>query len=616
MDKTSILIVEDEGIVAKNLCSKLVQLGYEVAGTATSAQEAIEMALELRPQLILMDIQLSGQRDGIQAAEAVRAQYDVPVIYLTAHSDPATLSRAKLTGPFGYILKPFEMRDLATQIELALYKHQADKQVHEQREWLRVTLTSIGDAVIATDAEERITFMNPVAEALSGWKSEEVLHHPLSQVFRLINEQTGQAMEDPVACVLRECRIVPLANHSALVTKDGRIVPIEDSAAPILNAAGEIIGVALVFHDVTDRRRAEEVLWSSEKRYRSLFSNMAEGFALHEIITDEKGRPIDYRFLDVNQAFEQLTGLKRVDLVGHRVLEVLPGTEAYWIDSYGRVAMTGEPLHVENFSDELGRWYEVIAYQSAPMQFATIIKDTTERKQAEEHARRVHRETAFANRVLRTFVEYENETLFEQALAVVQEEMASLHGVFGYISQPGHLMCPSLSKMLDACEVEGKCIHYPPEKWKGLWARALTEKRSLYTNRARPVPPGHPIIQNNLATPILFHGEVIGLLNIANKSGGYIDADRDTLDRIAARIAPVLYAWIQRKLREDERKSAEGALRQFNETLERQVAERTALAEARARQLQILAVELIEAEERERSNPCRWCRRDTGTICR
>jgi two-component system, cell cycle sensor histidine kinase and response regulator CckA len=167
MDKTSILIVEDEGIVAKNLNSKLEQLGYEVAGTATSAEEAVEMALELRPQLILMDIQLSGQRDGIQAAEAIRAQYDVPVIYLTAHSDPATLSRAKLTGPFGYILKPFEMRDLATQIELALYKHQADKQVHEQREWLRVTLTSIGDAVIATDADRAHHVFNPVAEPVA-----------------------------------------------------------------------------------------------------------------------------------------------------------------------------------------------------------------------------------------------------------------------------------------------------------------------------------------------------------------------------------------------------------------------------------------------------------------
>ncbi len=156
-----------------------------------------------------MDIQLEGSMDGIEAAEAIRRRYDVPVIYLTAHSDAATLARAKLTGPFGYILKPFEERELATQIELALYKHQADREVRQQREWLRVTLTSIGDAVIATDGAGRITFVNPVAESLTGWKAEEAVGLPVTQVFRIVNEQTGQALEEPVARVLREGRAVP-----------------------------------------------------------------------------------------------------------------------------------------------------------------------------------------------------------------------------------------------------------------------------------------------------------------------------------------------------------------------------------------------------------------------
>ncbi len=207
-----------------------------------------------------MDIWLKGPIDGIEAAEAIRHQHDVPVVYLTAHSDPATLARAKLTGPFGYILKPFEERELATQIEMALYRHQADRQLRQQREWLRVTLTSIGDAVIATDAEGRITFVNPVAESLTGWNAEQAAGQPVQCVFRIVNEQTSQAVEDPVARVLREGRAVDLANHTALVTKDGRTVPIEDSAAPILDAAGQVIGAVLVFHDVTEKRRAEEYL--------------------------------------------------------------------------------------------------------------------------------------------------------------------------------------------------------------------------------------------------------------------------------------------------------------------------------------------------------------------
>ena len=259
-NKISILIVEDEAIVAADLAGKLRRLGYEVAGIAAEGEEAVALACRLRPHLVLMDIRLEGSIDGIEAAEAIRRRHDVPVIYLTAHSDAATLARAKLTGPFGYILKPFEERDLATQIELALYKHQADREIREQREWLRVTLTSIGDAVIATDAAGRITFVNPVAESLTGWKAEEAMGRPVPSVFRIVNEQTGQPLEEPVARVLREGRTVALANHAALVTRDGRTVPIEDSAAPILDAAGQVIGAVLVFHDVTEKRRAEEAL--------------------------------------------------------------------------------------------------------------------------------------------------------------------------------------------------------------------------------------------------------------------------------------------------------------------------------------------------------------------
>jgi two-component system cell cycle sensor histidine kinase/response regulator CckA len=260
MNKISILIVENEAIVAADLASKLKRLGYDVAGTAAGGEEALTLADDLQPKLILMDIRLDSTMDGIEAAELIRGRNDIPVIYLTAYSDSATLARAKLTGPFGYILKPFEERDLATQIELALYKHQADREIRQQRELLRVTLTSIGDAVIATDAEGRITFINPVAESLTGWKAEDAYGKPIPSVFRIINERTGEILDDPIVRVLREGRAVALANHTALSTRDGHTVPIEDSAAPILDTQGKVIGAVLVFHDVTEKRRAAEEL--------------------------------------------------------------------------------------------------------------------------------------------------------------------------------------------------------------------------------------------------------------------------------------------------------------------------------------------------------------------
>ena len=559
MNPATILIVEDEAIVAADLGRKLSRLGYEVVGTAGRGDEAVEIAGCLCPDLVLMDILLNGQFDGIAAAQAIRNQFDLPVIYLTAHSDAVTLARAKITGPFGYILKPFDERDLATQIELALYKHRADRQQREQRELLRVTLTSIGDAVIATDFEGCVNFINPVAESLTGWQAEEAMGRPITEVFRIVNEQTGQPLEAPVARVLSEGRAVALANHAAVITRDGRSVPIEDSAAPILDAAGKVIGAVLVFHDVTEKRRSDEALLVSEQRTREILESITDAFYAVDA---------DWRLTYVNGKAKELWGFAWEDLVGTRLWSLFPNyerTDVY--REHMRAMQKRQPVHYETISPKLKFWIEANIYPTADGGLSVYFRDVSDRKKAEERERREHLETAFANRVLRAFVEFEGDTLFDRVLAVVQEEMTSRHGVFGYISQPGHLVCPSLSKMLDACEVKGKCIHYPPEKWKGLWARALTEKRSLCNNEVQHVPCGHPKIHNNLAAPILFNGEAIGLLNIANKKGGYTDADCGTLDRIAARIAPLLYAWIQRKLREDERQAAQEALRESNQEL-------------------------------------------------
>jgi len=138
--------------------------------------------------------------------------------------------------------------------------------LRRQREWLRVTLTSIGDAILATDTAGKITFLNPVAEALTGCKEQEALGRPVQEVFRIINEQTRRQADDIVARVLREGSVVTLANHTAIQSRDGREIPIEDSAAPIKDADGKTTGVVLVFHDVTQKRRAQESLRESEGR--------------------------------------------------------------------------------------------------------------------------------------------------------------------------------------------------------------------------------------------------------------------------------------------------------------------------------------------------------------
>lgn len=260
MSQPRILIIEDEAIVALDIQDRLKDLGYAVAGMGERGDEALELVASTSPDLVLMDIRLKGDTDGITAAAAIRERWGIPVIYLTAFSEDSTLQRAKVTEPFGYVIKPFEDREIQSAIEIALYKHRAEQRLRESERRYATTLRSIGDGVIATDSGGQVTFMNPVAERLTGWSRTEAEGRPLAEVFRVANEQTRQAVEDPVAQVLRDGKVVGLANHTILFCRDGREIPIDDSAAPILDDMGKVAGTVLVFQDVSERRRKEAEL--------------------------------------------------------------------------------------------------------------------------------------------------------------------------------------------------------------------------------------------------------------------------------------------------------------------------------------------------------------------
>jgi two-component system cell cycle sensor histidine kinase/response regulator CckA len=280
MSNSRILIVEDEGIIAKDIQSTLNRSGYSVIGIASSGEEAIKKAMEIHPDVVLMDIVLEGSIDGVEATEYIRDHFDIPVVYLTAYSDDTTLQRAKITEPFGYILKPFQEKELYTTIEMAIYKHTMQRKLKESEQWLAVTLKSIGDGVIATNTNKLITFMNPVAEALTGWKQEEAIGKPVKDVFKIINEKTGKQADDPVAKALREGVIAGLVNHTLLIAKDGTKRPVYDSSAPIRDDKGKIIGVVLVFRDITKQKIILEQLRASEERHRSVVDNIDVGITL------------------------------------------------------------------------------------------------------------------------------------------------------------------------------------------------------------------------------------------------------------------------------------------------------------------------------------------------
>ncbi len=271
-------------------------------------------------------------------------------------------------------------------------RKQAEEALRKTEQRWATTLASIGDAVIATDVIGRITFMNPVAEDLTGWTMGDASMKPVTDVFHIINEDARNEVENPVAKVLREGVVVGLANHTVLVRKDGTEVPIDDSGAPIRDGDGKTMGVVLVFRDVTERKTVEEALRISEEHYRSLFDNMLNGYAYCKMLFDENG-PTDFTYLDVNAAFEGLTGLRNV--TGKNVSEVIPGirrSDPKLFEIYGRVALTGTPERFETYVEGLGMWFSVSVYSPRKEHFVAVFDVITERKRAEEALRRSHEE--------------------------------------------------------------------------------------------------------------------------------------------------------------------------------------------------------------------------------
>ncbi|HMK46954.1 MAG TPA: response regulator [Methanocella sp.] len=273
-----ILVVEDEYIVAMDLQNRLTSLDYDVPGIASSGKEAIEKASLMQPDLILMDISLGGEMDGIEAGAKIKELYNIPVIYITAYADARTLQRAKVTEPFGYILKPFEEREILTNIEMALYKHRMDSQVRESERWLSNTLKSIGAGVIATSDRGVIKFTNHVAEMLTGWAREDALNHDLKDVF-------VTADEDPV----KPQNPFSWPSTGMLLSRDGRKIPILVCSSPIKDEEDRTVGVVIIFNDITERKRFEEVLTRKTRimtDYTAIISSINRADSLEGMMND------------------------------------------------------------------------------------------------------------------------------------------------------------------------------------------------------------------------------------------------------------------------------------------------------------------------------------------
>ena len=311
------------------------------------------------------------------------------------------------------------------------------EELQQQREWFEVTLASIGDAVITIDVHGKVTYLNPVAESMTGWTSAQATGEPLERVFHIVNEYTRQTVENPLSNVLKTGRIVGLANHTALVNKHGAVVPIEDSAAPIRDARGNVSGAVMVFHDVTQQRRAQEALRRSEERLRATFDQAAVGIVV---------AGLNEQFLEANQRFCDFLGYSLEELRQLSFTRITYPEDLSEAEAQARALLAGESQYFVTEPRYLRKdgtfiWSRTTVTllrdpSGKPQELIAVIEDVTDRKEAERalhHARA--QEEAIRSR-LAAIVESSDDAIISKSLdGVIATWNRGAERMFGYMEQ-------------------------------------------------------------------------------------------------------------------------------------------------------------------------------------
>lgn len=380
MGRQRILVVEDESVVAIDIQRRLKDMGFEVAGTAATGEAAVEQALKRRPDLVLMDIMLGEGLDGIEAARMIAERLNVPIVYLTAYADEATFARAKVTGPFGYVLKPFEDRELKLTIEMALYKHGLDRKLNENRRWLATTLKSIGDAVATTDARGRIEYLNPAAEELLGMTTGQATGRDLFTTFEFLDEETGKPVAHPARIALEGGRVEPSDRDYILRTRTGEELPVSCSVAPLIDDNGTASGVVVVLHSTAHKKHAEKALRESVERLRQTLGETVTALTIMSEKRDPYTAGHQQRVTELACAMAQVLGLPEDGIEGLRVAGVL--------HDIGKIYVPAEILSKPTTLTDMemgimkthpGVAFEIIQRVSFPWPVAQIVRQHHER---------------------------------------------------------------------------------------------------------------------------------------------------------------------------------------------------------------------------------------------
>lgn len=372
-DKIQILVADAEKVVSRDVKQALERMGYDVPGVAASGLELLALAGETLPDLVIMDVRLSGDVDGIDTAAELRETFGTPVIFLTAQADEETIARARETEPFGYLIKPYNERELQSAVEMALSQSESRQRIEERSEHFVSTLRSMADGVIATNLVGNITFINPLAERLTGWSAADAIGCPLQEVFQITDPESGHSVPAFLKSGKGKSRTI------RLMRKDGSKIPIEDNSAPLKGEDGSLSGLVIVFRERPDLNEGKE---SDGPKLVGL----VEGIADPLIAVD-----VDWHITYVNRQAARYFDKSPGEMIGADIWDEFPSdVHSRYYNEYYQALTRRERRMFEIFSEEKKVWFEVTAYPFGDG-LLLLLKDVTTRKADEERHRKVEK---------------------------------------------------------------------------------------------------------------------------------------------------------------------------------------------------------------------------------
>ncbi len=418
--KKTILLVEDDAIIALSSKRQLEQYGYTVIHVSTGEKAVAAILSKLELDLILMDINLGSGIDGTEAAEIILQENDIPIVFVSSHTEPEVVEKTEKISSYGYVVKATGITVLDSAIKMAFKLFDANKSIRRSESKQKAMILNISDVIGIIGADSIMRYKSPNIEKWFGWKPEDLVG---TDGWHTVHPDDLKRIQKEFYAILKTDNLSINVEYR-YKCKDGTYKIIELCATNLVNDS-DINGILLNYHDISERIKVQEALRASEEKYRLQFLNFSSYNSLYEVVKDEEGKPKDFRFVMVNQAYEKYVGKNASDLIGKTLLEVYPETEQYWIDKMTEVAITGAPLQLEAFSKVMNLYTEVSLYLPQNGYLAMTTANITERKKIEVALQEKSEEYEIINEELRSTTEElqaQNEELIVSDTALRESE--------------------------------------------------------------------------------------------------------------------------------------------------------------------------------------------------